>query len=371
MNGPLNPACAEVERVLIYRLGSLGDNVVALPSYHQIARAFPRAERRLLTNIPVHRKAPAASAVLGDSGLIHGYIAYPIGLRSLSSILTLRSEIRRFHPQVLVYLGSLRGFPAALRDKWFFRFCGIPKIVGVPQSRSDCKRRRISGTTYRESEAERLARGIRDLGAFDLEAPSSWDLNLTDAELHRAKETVSAMNEARFLAVSLGTKAQANDWGEANWTALLSRLAAHLPDYRLAMVGADDEADACSRASIAWQERAINLCGLLTPRESAALFRSAELFIGHDSGPMHLAAAVGVPSVAVFSARNFPGVWFPHGRQHRVIYHQTDCAGCELVTCIEQQKKCILSITVDEVFDAVLSQLSRNPAEGRIASVLG
>ncbi len=47
------------KRVLIYRLGSLGDMLIALPALHLVARAFPGAERRMLTNIPVNVKAPA------------------------------------------------------------------------------------------------------------------------------------------------------------------------------------------------------------------------------------------------------------------------------------------------------------------------
>src|SRR5271167_2852962 len=98
----------DVRRVLIYRLGSLGDHVVALPPYHQIARCFPNAERRLLTNIPVHTKAPAAAAVLGESGLIQSYIDYPVGMRSIGPILAVIREVRSFRPQVLIYLSSLR-----------------------------------------------------------------------------------------------------------------------------------------------------------------------------------------------------------------------------------------------------------------------
>ena len=52
------------ERILIYRLGSLGDTVVALPCFHLIARKFPHAERVLLTNFPVHAKAPASAAAV-------------------------------------------------------------------------------------------------------------------------------------------------------------------------------------------------------------------------------------------------------------------------------------------------------------------
>ena len=53
--------------------------------------------------------------------------------------------------------------------------------------------------------------------------------------------------------------------------------------------------------------------------------------------------------VAIFAARNKPRVWFPYGRQHRVLYHQTDCWGCGLETCIVERKKCLTSITVEEV----------------------
>ena len=55
---------SSTKRVLIYRLGSLGDTLIALPAFHLIARAFPGAERRLLTNFPVNVKAPPAAAIL-------------------------------------------------------------------------------------------------------------------------------------------------------------------------------------------------------------------------------------------------------------------------------------------------------------------
>jgi ADP-heptose:LPS heptosyltransferase len=81
-------------------------------------------------------------------------------------------------------------------------------------------------------------------------------------------------------------------------------------------------------------------------------------FIGHDSGPMHLAAAVGTPCAAVFSARNLPGIWFPYGSGHTVFYNKTDCAGCRLNVCVEFKKKCIAAVTVREVSAAVIAVLS-------------
>jgi ADP-heptose:LPS heptosyltransferase len=164
-----------------------------------------------------------------------------------------------------------------------------------------------------------------------------------------------------MVAVSIGTKVQAKDWGRENWRLLLGRLARALPGWVLVLVGSEDEGDASEFAAEGWREAGgcavVNLCGKLTPRESAAAISFARIFIGHDSGPMHLAAAVQVPCVAIFAARNIPRVWFPFGEQHRVIYHRVDCMGCGLETCIVEGKKCILSITVDEVMSAVAEVL--------------
>ena len=347
----------QVQRVLIYRLGSLGDTVVALPCLHHIARVFPNAERRLLTNIPVHAKAAAAAAVLGDSGLIHGYIDYPVGLRKPREVLAVRAAIWDFRPQALIYLSSLRGYRTAQRDKLFFRLCGVPELIGFPVSKRDCLRRQLPDSGDLEPEAARLAQSVHSLGLVQLDDPSNWDLRLGPAEISRADKLVATLGTGPLIAVGVGTKMQANDWGEENWTALLARLASHLPDHKLLLIGAAEEAAVSERVAMAWSGRSLNLCGSISPRESAAVMRSAALFLGHDSGPMHLAAAMGVPCVAIFGARNLPRVWFPYGARHRVIYHRTDCAGCGLETCIEQRKKCILSIEVEEAFGAVIAQL--------------
>jgi ADP-heptose:LPS heptosyltransferase len=81
------------------------------------------------------------------------------------------------------------------------------------------------------------------------------------------------------------------------------------------------------------------------------------MFVGHDSGPMHLAAAVGIPLVAIYSARALPRMWYPRGHKYQIIRHKTDCEDCKLEICIEQKKKCILSITVDEVMQAVTTSI--------------
>ena len=344
---------SSTKRVLIYRLGSLGDTLIALPALHLVARAFPEAERRLLTNFPVNAKAPPAAAILEGSNLIHGYFRYAVGVRSPRELFNLWWQLLRWRPQVLIYMGPARGVESARRDEKFFRFCGIPHRIGIPVTDDMQQNRWEESAQALEPEGARLARNLAELGDAHLEAAASWDLHLTDAERARAKELLSSTSGHPLLAVSVGTKVQSKDWGRDNWRALLNRLAALYPDRALALCGASEESEASEFAADGWRQNSrspvVNLCGLLTPRESAAALAQAEVFIGHDSGPMHLAAAVQTPCVAIFAARNKPRVWFPYGKKHRVVYHQTDCWGCGLETCIIERKKCLTSITVDEV----------------------
>jgi heptosyltransferase-3 len=366
-------------RVLVYRLGSLGDMLVALPALHLVARAFPAAERRMLTNVPVSSKAPAAAAILEGSGLVQGYMRYAVGTRSVRELLGVWWQIARWRPQVLVYLAAPRGVKAAQRDEAFFRLCGVRRIVGVPLTEGMQRnyygaatggKDHAMGDGHLEPEAARLARCIGQLAAVGdiadpgrLNDPASWDLHLSAEERERAALAIGAEALAvESIAVSVGTKVQAKDWGRDNWRALLGKMATEFPGRALLLLGAAEESEASEFAGEAWRANGggavVNLCGALTPRESAAAITRARMFVGHDSGPMHLAAAVGTPVVAIFAARNIPRQWFPFGKQHQVVYHRVECWGCGLETCIEQQKKCLMSITVDEVMEVVRSQFS-------------
>jgi heptosyltransferase III len=352
---------SSTKRVLIYRLGSLGDTLVALPAFHLVARAFPNAERRLLTNFPVNAKAPPAAAILEHTGLVHSYVRYSVGTRSPRELLRLWSQLFRWRPEVLVYIGSARGVESARRDQSFFRLCGIRKLIGIPITEDMQQNRWQEPDQALEPEASRLARNLSELGEASLDSAASWDLHLTDRENARAREVLAPVAGHPILAVSVGTKVQSKDWGRENWRALLSHLAAQYPNFAVTFLGTQEESESSEFAAAGWRENSsspiVNLSGLLTPRESAAVIAQARAFLGHDSGPMHLAAAVQTPCVAIFAARNKPRVWFPYGRQHRVLYHQTDCWGCGLETCIVEKKKCLTSITVDEVITEVRALL--------------
>jgi heptosyltransferase III len=347
--------------VLIYRLGSLGDTVVALPCFHLLARTFADSVRVLLTNTPVHAKAPAASSVLGESGLIHEYISYSVGTRNIIELAKLCWKIRRLRVRTMVYLTPPRGEAAVWRDEIFFRLCGVKEIIGIP--RGELATHGYDPVADRcEAEASRLARCLARIGDARLGDPASWDLLLTEHERARATSALRPLNGTAFLALGIASKQSVTDWGTANWKELMPRLRLKFPEHALVFIGAKEDRSAIEGVASQWAGRSLNLSGDLSPRESAAVIQRGDLFLGVDSGPMHLAASVGTPCVSISAANRLPGMWFPFGDAHEVIYHKTECFGCNLEVCIIERKRCILSISVDEVVAAALRAVERKQA---------
>ena len=128
--------------------------------------------------------------------------------------------------------------------------------------------------------------------------------------------------------------------------------------YSLVLIGGRKDFETSHFVASDWKGEVINLCGKLTVRETAAIFEGASVYVGPNSGPMHLAASVGLPCVAVESARNFPGIWFPFGKNHRVHYKAVDCLGCMLETCEVEKTKCLKMITAEEVANSISYILS-------------
>ena len=349
-----------IKRVLIYRLGSLGDTLIALPAFHLIARSFPSSERRVLTNLPSTDKATHISIILEKTDLVHGYMSYPLGLRNPRELSNLHSKIRRWKPDVLIYLAASRGRSKAFRDAFFFKFCGVKKLIGVPYTKEMQENKWMADKLCYEHESERIGRCLSSIGDVQIDKSESWDLGLTVYEQERAMCKLRSFGpNFRFIACSVGTKVDVKNWGQINWQSLVKQLSQKYKNYGLILIGSKEEFKYSEQVSEHWSGAKLNLCGMLKPRESAAVLRMATIFVGHDSGPMHLSASVGTPCVGIFSARNKPGVWFPYGSKHRVIYHKTNCYGCGLEICNRERKKCIRSIAPTEVADAINEILSK------------
>jgi heptosyltransferase-3 len=309
------------ERILIYRLGSIGDFVVALPCLNLIRRCFPSAQIALLTSRARDSRAAAAQALLAGSGLIQQFIEYPLGTRRYDDLRAVRRAVSGFRPDKIIYLSEPRRISSLVRDYFFFRFCSAGEITGLPLAR-DLRRIRPpqSADGIWESEASRLARCVATLGDAAIADPENWSMHLTAAEHAEANLLLGAPDRSNgsFVAFSAGTKQADKDWGDANWRKVLAAIGG--PETRLVLIGSADEAARMERLAQSWKGPVINLCGKASPRVSAAVMQRARFFLGHDSGPMHLAASVGTRCIAVFSAQSPPGQWYPAGNHHVVFF---------------------------------------------------
>ena len=360
---------AKQKKILIYRLGSLGDTIVALPCFHLLARKFPNSIRILLTNKPVNERAPAAWSVLGGSGLIHEYISYSAGTRNVIELAKLAWKLRTLHIDTLVYLTPPRGKAATSRDEIFFRLCGITEIVGLPRNELATHLYDPRAGRY-EAEASRLARCIAQFGDPRLTDSISWDLRLTQSDRSRAATALRPLKSEPFLALGISSKQNVKDWGIANWKELMPRLWVKFPQHALVFVGAKVDYPDFENVRALWPGESLNLGGELSPRESAGVIEQADMFIGLDSGPMHLAAAVGTPCVSIFASNKLPGIWFPFGDSHEPIYHRTHCFGCDLQVCTIEKKRCILSISIDEVIAAAVRVKNQNRRRTEVSKSL-
>lgn len=335
--------------VVIFRIGSIGDTVVALPCFHAIARAFPGHRRILLTNSVDSTRQSSVENLLHGTRLIHETLHFPAGGGNMRVSLALVRRLRELNPQALVHLAPRTTAMQVYRDLLFFRAAGVRNIIGAPLTvrLRECNVDPATGEL--EHEAERLARILAPRITVDLRNPG-WNLCLEPSEQRTAEQALSALPPWQpIVAMAPGARVAAKDWGPDRWQALIGLLRQRLPAVSLVFVGAPDESALVERLSAQWTGAKINLCGQLTPRESAAVLGRCHLLVCHDSGPMHLAASQGTRCIALFGHFNRPRQWFPYGPEHIVIY----------------QAEGVRSIRVEQVAEAV--EVAVLAAQGEIA----
>lgn len=350
-------------RILVYRTGQIGDTVVALPAFWAIREHFPSAHLALLTGQHRQSEFLLASEVLPSSGLFDEIITYPTDLSGLSPSRvpgTLR-EIRRRRFDTMAYLAPrIRTRWQVRRDLAFFTLAGIRRFIGH-QGITTLPRRIHAGTLPSvDHEADHL---LERLSASGVVIPSTeamqLDLRLTTAEHARASEWMNAHTaqpDRVVAAFGPGSKFASKLWPEERFAEVGEHLVKSKRFYPIVFGGPEDF-ELGERLLARWKTGA-NAAGQFTVRESAAALSKCRLFIGNDNGTMHLAAAVGVPCVAIFSGIDWPGRWHPYGAGHTVLRRSVPCDGCQLRVCSQHDLICLKRISVAEVLTAVEHQLS-------------
>ncbi len=105
------------------------------------------------------------------------------------------------------------------------------------------------------------------------------------------------------------------------------------------------------------KEAVINTCGKISIPELFALIKKMNMLITVDSFPMHIAAAVGTPVIAIFSAVNDPKRWGPYGQGHIVLFKSLPCSPCLQGLCLKGDNVCMDMISAEEVKEAATKKL--------------
>lgn len=158
----------------------------------------------------------------------------------------------------------------------------------------------------------------------------------------------SSKNE-NFIGFHIGAGYPSKLWTPEKYGILIKRLHDDFGIHALLVGGDEDKVILKRIESIIKNTGSINSVGKTNIKETAALIEKCNLFIGNDSAPVHIAAAMGIPVIVIFSAANNPVGWKPFGSNVTYITKDVQCKYCEKFECIDT--KCMRMITVDEVYN--------------------
>jgi heptosyltransferase I len=358
--------------ILIVKLSAIGDVIHTLPALTALRRCYPSSD---ITWVVEEAAADLLTSHPDLNRIIVSHRKHWLG------------EIRR--GRITTPLREIQAFIKALRSRPYdlvIDFHGLLKsalIVAISGGRRKLgydSLQELSGLFYNEKIPEEMGkhavdryldfiRHLTDRGQADcLTVPPSFTIAIGEEEQRRVEALMdehAAILTAgegcgnnriesggrrkpgrRFVAVNPVAFWETKLWEEEKFAELCDRIHRELGIGVILTGGATDPLD---RIQALMTTEAVNLGGRTTLRELACLFRQAALVITTDSGPMHLAAAVGTPVIALFGPTD-PARTGPYGVGHRVIRRGLDCMPCFRRQC--ETRNCMREIAVEEVFTA-------------------
>ena len=161
-------------------------------------------------------------------------------------------------------------------------------------------------------------------------------------------------SERALVAVIPGAAHPTKQWPVRHWQHLVTMLT--LNNMDVVVLGGPAERNLGDEIAAAGAERATNAAGRFDVAGSAALLKHARCAVAGDTGPMHLATAIGTPIVALYGPTVAPFGFFPYRARATVLERDLDCRPCSAFggpVCPLKHHHCLTLITPDEVFDAV------------------
>jgi ADP-heptose:LPS heptosyltransferase len=306
------------ERLLIILLGAIGDVVCGMPLVQRLRLGWPA------TRIAWAVEPPAAP-LLDTHQAVDEVIVFRRG-QGLAALIEFLRAVRASRPDVTLDLQ--RHFKSGLTS----RSSGAPRRVGF-HWRNSREGNRLFNTDSIEPVRDltpKLTHFLRFADRLGVApSPISFGLAATAAERERVAPLLAEAGE-RYAAVYVGST-----WASRQWlprpTAELCR-ALRARGLGVVLVGGRSDAAFALRVLAGGAGDVVNAVGQTSLREVIALMERAAVAIGPDSGPMHIAIAVGTPVVALFGATS-PARSGPWGWHHLVVRSDVPCAPCYLSRC--------------------------------------
>jgi ADP-heptose:LPS heptosyltransferase len=352
----------------VFQIGSLGDTIVSIPALLSIKSLLPDCSEYLLVN-----RFESSLRILPNQVFdmvwkpTHqlSYVGSGSKIRQSCSAAPLLAKLRYYRPRYGVYLMPVdRSQRKIDRDKLFFQAGGVRELVGF-RTFTDFELQAGSAPTLSDTQAYLRFRRLWN-EASDEKYPSFSAVPLLKPGAE-ARERVKTWLQStrrypdrRLVAFSPYSNSSSKNLSQEVISELLLRLETSLGVEIVLLGGKKDFTPAA--AAIAAAQAGRNACGAFPLEESAALLQTCDMALCVDSGPMHLAGALGVPLVAAFSRMNDQlGRWFPLGGRHTILYREVECAGCRLSECNVAGHPCMRNISVDQIVRAVSARLNGLP----------
>jgi heptosyltransferase-2 len=368
------------QRILVVKLADLGDLLTATAALRALRHSFPDARIEALIT-------PSSASLLEGSDLVDRLVPFDKfvfdhpgrAAWALPAALTLGRRLHEQHYDTLLLFHHLTTAFGTAKYAALALASGAPIRAGLDNGRGWFLTRRAEDRGFGERhEVDYWLEVARTIGATNprprLEIPISPDQRA--AARQRWADLGLDSAPTALLHPGSGAFSLARRWPAERYAALGNRLASEL-GLRLAVLAgpAPGEASLVRSVLAGLSVPAALVEGVPSPRELAALLRQATIFIGNDSGVMHLAAAVEIPIVAIFGPTNHRawGPYPPDEPRHAVVREPLACspcihqghsfgrpAGCPARTCLDL-------VEVDQVLRAaehVLAQTQRLAAVG-------
>lgn len=347
------PAAFAPRRILVMQLQQIGDSVIFTPALRALRRRFPESRIDLLVNRvsrELYRKCPYVDRV----HVATEWKAGPGGNR-LRPLLPLLRAVRRERYDLVVSDMAQQSFKYAL----IARATGAPVRAGFNLAHRGFLHTLQVPFRPDVSWVESNLDVARALGATELEARE--ELYFDDADRAHVERLLARGGAAArpLVVMHTGANWESRTWYPERWAAVGDRLQEEM-GASVVFVGTPGERAQVEAVRQRMRRPGLSLVGETDIPQLAALLAAADLFVGTDSGPRHMAGAVGTAHVVVMSSQDDTDYWVGFRERERVLRSLPPCRGCFSAVC--SHKTCMDLIRVEQVFAACRELLALGAA---------